>query len=423
MGLVDLLCVGKLGPAAIGAVGIGTAVFGVFMVIGIGLLSGMDFLTAFHFGRKEPAECRRVLLQSLWLSTAYSAVGTGIIFILAKYVPYIAKDPEQSSLATEYLKILAFSLWPAVIFANLRQYLQALGNAFPGMLILFIANAVNLFGNLAFIFGRYGFPALGTSGSAWATLISRVFMVLCLFIYLLWYDRDFFAALRPTGFGPNKKVIQRLLEYGIPSATQFGLEVGVFALSTLLAARFGAISSAAHQAVLNTASLTFMVPLGISFATAVLVGQSLGRDDRENIRHMGNFGLLLGGGFMTLSCIFLFLFAGSIIHGYSSNAEVISLGRKVLWIAAIFQLSDGIQVVGTGALRGLGQTKFPMMANLIGHWFIGLPLGLVLAYVFKMELLGIWIGLSVGLGGVAALLYWKWDQEVKKIKFQFTSSI
>ncbi|NBV89614.1 MAG: hypothetical protein EBR88_08910 [Betaproteobacteria bacterium] len=196
---------------------------------------------------------------------------------------------------------------------------------------------------------------------------------------------------------------------GWPSAVQMSLEVGVFALSTGLAARFAAIDLAAHQLVLNTASVTFMVPLGISSAAAVLVGQAKGRGDAAEARRVGWRCLQIGVGFMALSCVTLLALPGPILGLYTNDPAVIGVGSSILFIAALFQLSDGAQVTGTGILRGLGDTRSSLVMNLIGHWLLGLPLGVLMGFVWGWGLRGIWIGLSIGLTAVALSLVWRWN--------------
>jgi MATE family multidrug resistance protein len=207
----------------------------------------------------------------------------------------------------------------------------------------------------------------------------------------------------------------QLLRLGFPAAMQMVLEVGVFALATTLAARLPAEALAAHQIVLNIASLTFMVPLGVGSATAVLVGQALGRGEQAGAVTTGWRGFQLGVGFMAISGLAFLLFPGPLLGCYTHDPGVIRIGRSILLLAAFFQLADGTQVVGTGALRGLGDTRAPMIANLCGHWFVGLPLGVWLCFGLRYGLAGLWVGLATGLIVVAAALLWRWWASTRKL--------
>jgi MATE family multidrug resistance protein len=204
-----------------------------------------------------------------------------------------------------------------------------------------------------------------------------------------------------------------LIRLGVPAALQMTFEVGVFALATGLAARWTAQDLAAHQVVLNIASLTFMVPLGVGAATAVLVGQSIGKKQVHEAIRMGWKGFALGVGFMSLSCAALLLFSDSILHLFTHDERIVWVGKSILLVAALFQLSDGTQTVGTGALRGLGDTQGAMFCNLVGHWLIGLPIGIYLGFYLGWGLKGLWIGLSLGLTAVAVGVLVQWFRKTK----------
>jgi MATE family multidrug resistance protein len=202
--------------------------------------------------------------------------------------------------------------------------------------------------------------------------------------------------------------MNKLWKLGFASSLQMLFEVGVFALSTNIAAHLTTQALAAHQIVLNIATFTFMVPMGLGSATAVLVGQSMGREDFDEARRVGWKGLAIGIGYMTLASLAILVFADPLLGFFTIDPTVAGLGKQIILIAALFQISDGIQTVGTGALRGLANTRTPMIANLVGHWLIGLPVGLVLAFGFHWGLQGLWTGLSVGLTVVAVWLMACW---------------
>lgn len=408
MGLEDLIFVGRIGPEAMGAVGIGTSAFNWILMFGIGTLTGLDYLIAHAHGGNRADECHDAWVQGLIISLLVGIPGGLIIYFMGGLLEPFGVSPEIARLSTLYLKVTAISLIPTLIFTASRQYLQALGLARPAMIILLVSNLFNIVASYALVLGHFGFAPMGSTGSGWATLLARIFMMLLMVAYVLHWDRKNHAHAKHLGFKLRMAQMRELLRLGIPSALQMIFEVGVFSFSTFLAARLTTTALAAHQIALNIASIAFMVPLGISSATAVLVGQEMGRLDRHKAAQMGWKGLRLGVGFMACSCVVLLVFAGPILKIYTNDVGTLEMARQVLFVVALFQLADGAQTVATGALRGVADTRTPMLANLIGHWGIGLPLGVLLCFYFHHGLIGLWIGLATGLVVVAACLSLKW---------------
>jgi MATE family multidrug resistance protein len=288
----------------------------------------------------------------------------------------------------------------------LRRYLQSIGIVRPIMVTLIAANLLNVVVNWMLIFGRLGAPAMGVSGAAWATVLSRVAMVLALLVVVVRERRAHPAPLSSWGFDPAR--MWKLLVLGFPAAIQLTLEVGVFAAASALAGRMLPASLAAHQIALNLAGFTFMVPLGIASAGAVRVGQAIGRGDAAGASRAGWTALMFGAVFMSTAALVFTLAPRPLVAAFTSDARVLDLGVSLLAVAAVFQLFDGLQGVGTGVLRGLGDTRTPMLWNLAGHWAIGLPLAYFLAFTLELGVIGLWWGLSSGLiiCGVALLIVW-----------------
>jgi len=409
MALVDLLAVGRVSAVAIGAVGLGSSVFSWVMIFGIGLLTSLDYLVSHADGAGRREDGARYLVQALGVSIGLGIPLSALLVFLSGHLDVLGVRPEVAAEAGPYLKVLAPSLAPLFLFISLRQYLQAHGSVRLAMGIMLLANIVNAAANYALVFGHWGLPALGTVGSAWATLISRFWMLAALGLYVVYWDRAHNQGLlRRVRWRMERSHLGPILKLGWPSALQMSLEVGVFATTTALAARLAPVDLAAHQLVLNTASLTFMVPLGISSSAAVLVGQAKGRLDPAGARRIGWQCLRLGVGFMACSCIVLLCLPDLILRAYTADAAVIEAGKRILLVAALFQLSDGGQAVATGTLRGLGETRASMLFNLLGHWGVGLPLGILLGFGLDQGLRGLLIGLSVGLTVVGIALVWRW---------------
>jgi MATE family multidrug resistance protein len=307
-----------------------------------------------------------------------------------------------------YLLALNWGTLPLLAYFALRRYLQAVNVAHPIMFALISANIVNVIGNWVLIYGHLGFRAMGITGSGWSTCMARAYMAFCLAITLLWVESK---RLQPGWIGTLSIDVRRmsaLLKLGAPAATQILCEIGAFSAATALCARLGPVPLAGHEIALNCAALTFMVPLGISSAAAVRVGQQLGRRDPDGARRAGWSAILIGVGFMACSGSVFVSLPKLIARLFTPNPAVIQVGAQLLLVAAAFQLFDGLQTVATGALRGAGDTRTPMLANFFAYWLAGLPLGYVLCFRLGWGALGIWIGLCGGLIiiGSALLITW-----------------
>ena len=408
MGLVDLAMVGRLGPAAIGAVGIGSVLFLAVVVFGIGMLLGLDTLVARAYGRGRLEECRRWLVQGAFLAGLLSVPLTLVAGGVAASLDRWGLEPAVERLAVPYFSIVVLSVLPLLLYTAFRRYLQATGLATQVTAALISANAINAAANWLLVFGNLGLPALGVDGAAWATCISRVYLASFLAAAILLHARG--PASPWPRLRPERRRLRRLVALGWPAAAQVTLEFGVFAAVTALAGRLEAVTLAAHQIVLNVASVTFMVPQGVGAAGAVRVGQAAGRRDPSGVRRAGWAALALGGGFMSAAAVFFVATPHPILRLYTSDPAVMRAGVTLLLVAAFFQLFDGLQAVATGALRGLGDTRTPMVSNLAGHWIVGLPVGYVLCFGAGWGIVGLWVGLSIGLtlvGAALVLVWWR----------------
>jgi multidrug resistance protein, MATE family len=409
MGVVDTLMVGRLGPEAIGAVGLASAVFIAVAVFGMGLLFGLDPLVAQAFGAGRIDECHRWLIAGVWLAILATPPIVGVVYLVNLALPSAGLPPEIVRLAQPYLAVVGWSLPPLLFYVAFRRYLQAMNIVRAVTYTLIAANIVNAIINWVLIFGYYGAPQLGVTGAAWATLASRVMMAVALFGVILRHERHMQPRLRDTPLSLDVDRVVRLVRLGFPAGAQMLIEVGVFATATALAARLSATSLAAHQIAIHMASVTFMIPYGLASAAAVRVGHSVGRRDPDGAAVAGWTAIALGVSFMAAAALVFLAVPSLLIRAFSDDAEVIALGVRLLFVAAIFQLFDGLQGVTTGALRGLGDTRTAMLWNLAGHWFVGLPLGYLLCFRWGYGLVGLWWGLSLGLVicGVSLIVVWR----------------
>lgn len=416
MGIVDTLMVGPLGPEAIGGVGLAGILFFALAACGMGILLGLDTVVSQAYGAGDHDACRRWLWQGLWLGLFAAAPLAGLLWLQRTWLDRFGVNPAIIAVVRGNLDVLWLTLLPLFVYAASRRYLQAIGLVRPVMFALVAANIVNAIGNWALIYGHLGLPALGTDGAAWATCVARIAMALVPLSAIVWYD------LRHHPGTPVWRVrwqldppaLATLLRLGVPAMLQMAFEVGVFALASSMAASQAPTAIAAHQVSLELAGLAYMVPLGIASAAAVRVGHAVGRRDGPGAEHAGWAAILMGMTAMATTALLFVLLPRLLIGVFSRDPEVIRTGTSLLAIGAVFAVFDGVQVITTGALRGLGETRRPMLWNLVGHWGIGLPIGWTLAFVAGWGVLGIWIGLSTGLIVVAIALTRAWARTARE---------
>ena len=417
MAIVDTVMVGHLSDSAnaIAAVSISSNLFHVLAFFGEGLLIGLDTLVAQAFGAGRREDCHRSLLNGIYLSLAMAPFLMAPVWFFRPLLRTIGISPEVSALAVPYMIALTAGLLPLLLYFALRRSLQAMSMVRPVAFALISANLINLFGNWVLIYGKFGFRPMGVVGSGWSTAISRVYMAAVLLGYLLWYDRHHRTELLKTPVDIDITRIRRLLALGLPTALQITLEISVFALVTALIGRLGAVPLASHQIALNTVALTYMVPLGISSAAAVRVGQAIGRKDPQGAADAGGTAILLGASFMTLAAIALLVFPRQIARFYTPDETIIRNAILLLAAGAAFQLFDGIQTVATGALRGAGDTRTPMFCHFTAYWVIGLPLGAWLCFRKGWGAFGLWFGLSLALILIGIILLFAWRRTVRRL--------
>jgi MATE family multidrug resistance protein len=417
MGIVDTMMVGRLpnSAEAIGAASIGNALFYTVGVFGSGMLLGLDTVVSRAFGAREIEECHQSLFSGVYLSLLLAPLLMGFIWINVPFLSSWGLTPVVLRDAVPYLRAVTWGTLPLLLFFAQRRYLQGMSVVKPVTFALISANLVNLAGNWILVFGHWGAPRMGVPGSGWATCFSRSYMALFLFGYIIWHDRRHCWGLWQTRLAPHFASMLRLLRLGLPAATQLTLEMAVFAVATAMIARIGAVPLAAHQIAMNMAALAYMVPLGIGSAAAVRVGQALGRRDPRGASRAGWSAVMLGAGFMSCTAVAFCSIPGPIIRVFSSDVAVVATGTTLLLIAGVFQLFDGIQTVTTGALRGAGDTRTPMLSFLLGYWLIGLPLGYFLCFSRGWGAPGLWTGLCVALILIGIFLLRVWQSKVRSL--------
>jgi MATE family multidrug resistance protein len=424
MGLVDVAVLGRLGARELAGSGLANAIFFAFSIMGTGMVMGIDPLISQAFGANDRVRARGMLWQGIWLSLVVAGVLTLLLLGMAAILPHIGAESELVPPARTFLLVRMLSLVPFMAFFAVRSYLQAHGTTKPLLISMVTANIANLLLDLLLVFGGrklpdwsgplQSVPAMGVAGAALATVV-------CTILQLLIAGR---AALRIPVEGHvdhrwDQQRIAQATRVGLPLALQMGAEVGIFALVGVLAAHLGTMHLAAHQLVISIASFTFTVALGIAAAGSVRVGHAIGARSAAQTRLAGHAVFAAGAIVMGFSGLMFALFPRVISRLVTNQEDVITAALPLMVVAAFFQLSDGIQAVGAGVLRGAGDTHWSFYANLFGHWCIGLPVALLLGFGMHLGIVGLWWGLCAGLTVVAVLLFLRFERlsrgEIKPI--------
>jgi MATE family multidrug resistance protein len=414
MGIVDTMMVGRITPdtaIAIGAVSIGSILFSTFAMTGAGLLLGLDTLVSQSFGAGLRDDCHRSLLNSLYFLVPVTPLLMAGIWWCVPLFRLFGYEPALLREITRLVHALIWGMPPLLIYFAVRRYLQAIDRPRPVLFALITANLVNFAGNWILIYGHLGVPAWGIVGSAWSTFAARVYLAAILVGYTLYHEWPWRLPLRPD---PAR--IRQLFRLGYPAAGQITFEITVFSAVGALIGKLGGVPIAAHQIALNTVSLTYCIPLGIGSAAAVRVGQGLGRGDSQAASRSGWTAIVLGSGFMFCCGVLLLLFPRAIGRLYTTDAAVIAATVPLLATAAAFQLFDGMQTCATGALRGAGDTRTPMLCHLAAYWVVGLPLGFFLCFHSGWGATGMWIGLCAALILIGLVLLWAWRWKVAEMR-------
>ena len=417
MGIVDTIMVGRLpnSAVAIGATGLGQSLYHSLAIFCGGLLLGLDTFVSQAFGREDLDDARHSLVNGIVLACALTPLLMLSVSLWPLLMQRFGISPELVDPMRPFLRALNWGSLPLLGYFALRRYLQAVNVTHPIMFALISANLVNAFGDWILIYGHLGFRPMGIEGSGWATCVARVYMASVLAVTLLRAEAKRGLAKWAGMLRVDGVRMRELLTLGGPAATQILMEIGAFSAATALCARLGPLPLAGHEIALNFAAFTYMVPLGISSAAAVRVGQQLGRRDAAGARSAGWSAVVIGAAFMMCAGLLFVSMPGWIARLFSPDPTVIHVGATLLLVAAAFQLFDGLQTVTTGALRGAGDTRTPMIANFVAYWLIGLPLGYVLGFRAGWGALGIWIGLCIGLMIIGSALIMTWRRRILSV--------
>lgn len=405
----DVILLGWLGPAYLAAGTLGTTFFMPFLLFGVGVVGAVAPLVAQARGARDIKAIRRIVRQGFWVTIVLATLLLPLVLQIKPIYLFLGQDPTATDMAEQFVQIVAWSLFPAIGIIALRSFLSAFDATRIILVITLMGVVINALIAYALIFGNFGLPRLELRGAGVATLTTNIIMFLVMLAYVVRHPRFGRFHILMRFWKPDWSHFRSIFAIGTPIALTILAEVGMFTAAALLMGRIGTDEIAAHAIALQCASMAFMVPMGLGIAATVRVGVAYGRRDREGIRKAGWMALMLGTGFMTLSCLTFLFFGRPIVSIFldpsvEANTHALGLAVSFLAVAAIFQLVDGAQVTAAHALRGLNDTKIPMVLAIIGYWMIGLPTSYVLGFVFDLRGVGIWLGLAVGLTFVAIVL-------------------
>jgi MATE family multidrug resistance protein len=402
MGMVDVIMVGHYSPADLAATALGNVfVYGI-AGFSMGVLFALDPLVSQAFGAGDQPAVARTVQRGMLIAAILSLPTMALLLIAGPLLAYLGQPAEVVPLATAYMSVSAPGIPAFLAFVVLRQSLQAMNRLKPVLITIVFANLLNAGLTWVLVFGKFGAPTHGSFGAGLATSIARVVLAVMLLALSWKVFRPLFNPRRHQAFALAP--LLRTMRIGLPIGGQMLLEMGAFSVIALMMGRLGTVPMAAHQVAINIASGAFMVPLGVSSAVAVLVGQAIGAGDPERARRAASAGLVTGAGFMLVSASVFIGVPGLLARIYTSDMAVALMAAALIPIAGVFQVFDGLQIVSLGILRGVGDTRAPMVINVLGFWLLGFPASLLLCFGAGLGGPGLWWGLVVGLAAVAVLL-------------------
>lgn len=418
VGVVDTLMAGQIDKEALAAATVALSVFFPLFMLYIGFSYGFTPLISQAHGEGDEPKIARILKHALVLNVVVGLFLTGLLCACIFAIPYLNQPVHIVKPATEFFAIIALSLIPVIVFQVFKQFIEGLGNTKQAMVVSILGNVVNIVLIVVLVYGWYGLPKLGLNGIAYATLIARVFMAVTMLFFFL-FNKEYAhyrSAYKNTTFEWNTFV--DVFKKSYPVGLQMSFESTAFSLAAIFVGTFGTAQIAAHQIALNLASVTYMIATGIAAAATVRVGFEYGRKEKTELQHAGRTAIILAVAFMGTTAVIFALLHKVLPSFYTDDAEVIYIAGLLLWMVAFFQLSDGVQVVSMGSLRGMGDVVIPSSVAFTAYWILGLPLGWFLAFVLKWEVYGIWVGLTVGLVFASIVLLIRFLRKSKRVKFE-----
>jgi multidrug resistance protein, MATE family len=415
VGVVDTAMVGQIGTVPQAAVALSNSLYTLVLVFGLGVSYGITPLVAAADSSNDIKGNAELLKHGIVINTVLGILLFALLFSLSPILNLFNQKQEVVDLAIPFLNVMMLGMIPLCIFSGFKQFTEGLSFTGIAMLITIGSNLLNILLNYLMIFGHWGFPEMGLMGSCWASFISRVVMAVLMFVYV-YYNKQFRKYREGFSFRKlSADLTKKILNIGVPSGLQWVFEVGAFAFAVIMIGWISPKAQAAHQVALSIAATTYMMASGLSAAASVRVGNQAGLHNREGLRTAGFSAFVMVLAFMGICALCFILFKDQLPLLFTKDAEVVSISSTLIAIAAFFQLSDGVQVVGLGALRGIKDVKLPTLITLVAYWAIGLPMSYVFAFKLGLGAQGVWYGLSLGLGIAAVSLFLRFNYISKRV--------
>lgn len=414
IGVTDTVMVGWLGAEPLAGMVLGAQLFFITFIFGAGITHAIVPIAANAMGRGDQTAVRRGIRMGMWGVAIYAVIALSIMAMIKPIYSALGQEPANIAIGAEYLSIAMWGVVPALLVMAYRSFLTVLEQARIILIATGSSALLNVLLDYMLIFGKFGAPKLGVAGAAWASLGTNMLALLILLVYLNLNPRirklDIFSNL----WRPDWGIFLEMLKLGIPISIGIIAEVGMFIAAAVTMGIIGTIPLAAHGIAIQIASVTFMIPLGLSNAASVRVGKFYGMGDSKNLTSAAYAVIVVGLGFATATALILLLFAQPLVLAFldMSNAdakEVFAYAIPLMYVAAGFQLVDALQIVLVGILRGMKDTNIPMRYGIFGYWLCAVPIAWFLAFKVDMGGLGLWIGLAIGLAIAAAILFWRFS--------------
>ena len=407
--VADSMMVGRVGVVPLAGATFAGAIYVLLLLFGLGVSYAITPLVAAEDATNK-GKLMQYLQDGLVMNTVLGVLLSIVGFSTSYFLDYFGQDPEVAAQAKPYLRIMSASIVFVMIFQNFRQYAEGLSDTMSPMVVSVVANLLNIGLNWVFIYGHWGFEPMGLYGAGLATFIARIPMV----ILMIWFVRKKIAGFQ---WHFEWVGIKRMLKIGVPSGMQFIFEVGAFGGAGIMIGWISPAAQAAHNIALNLSAISYMAATGIAAAASVRIGNQLGLKDKRNLRLAGFTSFGMAAAFMALCAIVFILFRFTFPYFYVQDVEVVSTAATLLIIGAAFQISDGLQAVGLGVLRGLRDVRVPTAVTFIAYWIVALPLGYLLGFIVGWGVNGVWIALSIGLTVAAVLHIWRFNKLSGRLKF------
>ena len=408
LGIIDSIMVGKISYQQLAAAALVNSVLNIPFVLGFGLTISVSQTVSMANGRRDNLKVSHYLYNGFWLCTI-AAILIAVALQFSKNILFhLGQDIEVATLGAPYLQLMGWSIIPMMMFISLKQFADGLERTRTAMLLSIAALPINIFINWLLVYGNGGFPRLELTGAGYGTLITRI-LILLIFMVVLFVHPFFrrYIAVRKNQWNLRLHTIKELLHIGIPSSLQVTMESGAFAVSSIIIGTLGAVQLAANQIALSCASLAFMISWGLAQGASIRVSNAWGRNNWKDINSIGKTTLISGIIYGILGVLFFVSFRYALPLAFNNDATVMALASVLMLYAAVFQISDATQVIAVGLLRGIKDVKVPTLYIAIAYWVVGIPVGCLMAFTFKMGVTGMWIGFVSGLTFSSVLLNYR----------------